>query len=396
MTKHSLNNSWHNSNLNIIDLLPSQPTSNSFRIRVENLRLSSALESKLFETFQKDLSEEQHNIRHSYLNENEEKELGAEVLLQRHRFTELIYQYKPFRQAALTVVQNIYLFKNRKIFFSSDHPSTEDERQDALMMLSNHDNNSAIQLSKTFQHLIISRIWHRIINNSTEEFTNQKEFIELNSVVENLNTLRNIYMVLSTGLVRKLVSNISPIYRESISQEDAEQIGSFGIARAAYRYHPSCGIRFSTYAYNWIQKEIQRQSLKNRLISLPTNIVEKYAKASKQNDETVIEKVSSIMQTSQVKNFQGVGDDTDMYPSTRENSPDMKVEKKQLAHLLNKGVEEILTSKSADIIRRRYGLPPYQAEQSVIEIAKAYKVTRSNIYQAHDRALSALKKELCF
>ncbi len=396
MTTHSLKNSWHRSNLNIIDLLPSQPTNNSFTERVKKLRLSSTLESKLFETFQNDLSEDQHNSRHAYLIENEEKELGAEVLLQRHKFTELIYQYKPFRQAALTVIQNIYLFKNRKIFFSSDHHSTEDERKDALMMLSNHGKNSTIQLSKTFQHLIIARIWHRIINNSTEDLTNQQEFIELNSVVENLNTLRNIYMVLSTGLVKKLVGNISSLYRESITNEDAEQIGSFGIARAAYRYHPSCGVRFSTYAYNWIQKEIQRQSLKNRLISLPSNVVEKYSKASRQNDEPLLEKVSLVMQKSQVKNFNGVGDDTDMYPSARENSPDMKVEQRQLTHLLNKGVDEILPSKSADIIKRKYGLAPYKAEQSVIEIANAYEVTRSNIYQTHDRAISALKKHLCF
>lgn len=93
-------------------------------------------------------------------------------------------------------------------------------------------------------------------------------FADLTNVVEKLNTLRNIYMLLTTNLVKKLTFRINKLYSNSIATEDACQIGSFGVARAAYRYHPSVGVRFSTYASHWIKKEIQRQALEGRLIRI--------------------------------------------------------------------------------------------------------------------------------
>ena len=79
---------------------------------------------------------------------------------------------------------------------------------------------------------------------------------------------------MTTGLVKKIISQLGDIYREGISNEDAYQIGSFGVAPAAYRYHHSCGVCVSTYAANWIRKEVQRQSLHGQLIKIFTNTIE--------------------------------------------------------------------------------------------------------------------------
>ncbi len=119
-----------------------------------------------------------------------------------------------------------------------------------------------------------------------------QNFIELHAIVEKLNTFRNIYMILTTGLITKFAAPHNNIYRESVTWEDAIQIGSFGVARAAYRYHQSSGIRFSTFAAKWIFKEIQRQSLKGRLIRISANTIEQYARAAKNKDKVNYSKFS--------------------------------------------------------------------------------------------------------
>jgi hypothetical protein len=79
---------------------------------------------------------------------------------------------------------------------------------------------------------ILARVWHRIISNSTKADLQDQQFIELHAIVEKLNTIRNIYILLTTGLVKKLATRINDIYKESVTFEDTIQIGSFGIARA--------------------------------------------------------------------------------------------------------------------------------------------------------------------
>ena len=270
-----------------IDLLATTPSSVPFAVRVRELILSPCLEKKVLQQEGR-MPDDRHAIPQCFghLTIEEEKELATEVLLLRHSFTEMVLNPREFRQAALTIIQNIYLFRNRKIFFGTlSSASSEEERQDALLLFSANPTRTSLPLAKTFQHLILARVWNRILSSATETDLQKPHFIKLHAIVEKLNTIRNIYILLTMGLVKKLASRINNIYKESITFEDSIQIGSFGIARAAYRYHQSLGIRFSTFAANWVFKEIQRQSLEGRLIRLPTNIVEHYTKAAK-NDDT--------------------------------------------------------------------------------------------------------------
>ena len=234
-----------------IDLLATTPSLVPFVNRVKELRLSPDLEQKVL--FQEGrLSVHSHSIPKAFihLTADEEKELATEVLLLRHQFTELVLTSKKFRQATLTVIQNIYLFKNRRIFFGTiSSTSSEEERKEALLLFSTNSTEVSFSLAKTLQHLILGRVWNRILSNSTKADLQEQQFIELHAIVEKLNTIRNIYIILTTGLIKKLASRINYIYRESVTREDAIQIGSFGIARAAYRYHPSSGVRFSRGAH---------------------------------------------------------------------------------------------------------------------------------------------------
>lgn len=377
----------------VVDLLPANKSEKSFRQRVSDLQLSKDLEQKIIACSEQHIDGPTDSQVHPTLTIAEEKELATEVLIYRHRFTEQVVEHRTFKQAALSVIQNIYLFKNRKIFFSSDSHSTEEERQEAILLLTNHATRS-VPLRYTFQHLIISRIWQRIIGKQPV-LDDEEPLKEIHFIVERLNTLRNIYVMLSTGLVRKLAAQISDIYKQSVSYEDAVQIGSFGIARAAYRYHPTMGVRFSTYASKWVFSEIQRQALRNRLVRISTNNIEQFSKALKSKDQDKINKYTEIL-----KHRSCTLTSDDLHQETAWSAEDQGslssvLERKQLRSVIEKTIDAVLSEKAADVIRRRYGFPPYEtAPQSVIEISKYYDVSRGSIYQLESNALKKLQHYL--
>ncbi|MCP4297220.1 MAG: hypothetical protein GY786_16585 [Proteobacteria bacterium] len=70
-------------------------------------------------------------------------------------------------------------------------------------------------------------------------------------------------------------------------------------------------------------------------------------------------------------------------------------EQQELQDILQKAIGELLSTKSADIIRRRYGLTPYRTQpQSAIAVGKTYGVTRSSIYQQENSAMEKLRRHL--
>lgn len=375
--------------LNIIDLLVTNPTTVSLKKRIEQLRLSSVLQEKTIAA-SRNISAQDANSD-NILSVDDEKELSAEVLLLRHRFTEIIYSHRVFRQAAITIIQNIYLFQERKIFFGTLGKTGDAERQEALFLFSGDPSSVSIPLSKTFQHFILARVWDRITSQANSELLESSAFAELHNVVEQLNTLRNIYMILTTRLVYKLTGKINSIYKQSIAMDDAHQIGSFGVARAAYRYHYSSGFRFSTFASRWVLKEIQRQSLESRLIKISSNTVENFSKATRFNDENLENITNHVLSNATVQLKEEPGDKGGMAFSSNDSDPSTLAEKKEFRVFLKEAVDNVLSAKSSDIIKRRYGLPPYdKQEQSVIDIAKTYGVTRGSIYQLEQQALKKL------
>lgn len=382
----------------VIDLLATVPSSLPFMDRVRLLHLSPGLEAKIFRAEYHLARSCPPPLKAETLKVADEKELATEVLLYRHRFTELLFNSQKFRQATLTVLQNIYLFRNRKIFFGNTEASAEYERQEALLLFSDISRRTGLPLEKTFQHLIIARVWNRILSQLPQNEMQDDQFIALHHIVEKLNTLRNIYMLLTTGLVKMLAAKTSTLYRESVTYEDAVQIGGIGVARAAYRYHQSCGVRFSTFAANWIFKEIQRQALDGRLIRISANTVEGYAKAAKRGDSASLGKYSALIANATAAREtlpEEYGCLTLTEFPAAGPSPVGLYEAAQLRSLLLSTIDLKLSAKSGDIIKRRYGLPPYLGrEQSILAISKTFGVTRSSIYQLEQSAIKKLQKYL--
>ncbi len=359
----------------LIDLLPIAEKEEEFDTIVKSLRLSQALTGKIFaeQRAQQELAPRHHN----HLEAEEENELATEALILRHQFTELVCNSLAFRQAAISVISNIYLFANRRIFFQAE-ANTEIERQQALLMVTTA--RPHIPLAKSFQHHILARIWNRICATHTPEYP-KKDFQALTAIITKLNAIRNIYITLSMGFIYKMAHKAPPLYMQGIASEDAVQIASFGVARAAYRYHPSIGVRFSTFSAKWIQKEIQRQALQGRLIRISPYTV---GRSKGQSVENAALQPPLLL----------ADDDREAADNYNKNIEE-QYDKKETLKIIEKFLATRLNAKSADILRRRYGLAPYCGKsQSVITIAEHYQVSRGSIYQLEQSSMRKLRSHL--
>lgn len=381
---------WKGNTHNIVDLLCTSPSNLGFTARVRRLQLSPELEEKVLHCHEHSKSCRKLSELACSLTRKDEEALATEVLFYRHRFTQCVLGSQIFRQAALTIIQNIYLFRNRHIFFQPSTENGAEERNLALKLFSSAEQKGSLPVAQSLRHPILARIWSRIVSQSDEEFCSQPSFLQLNNIVENLNTLRNIYVLFSSRLILKLAGKISPVYRQSLSYEDGVQVGSFGIARAAYRYHPSCGTRFSTYAAGWFYKEIQRQALNSRLVYISSNMVERYAKANRRAClQMGAEQLPQLSDATSV-----VEDELVQFCGWKTHAGhEQRIEESEQIEIMLTAIEQRLSPRSADIIRRRYGLEPYgKAPQSVIEIAEIYRMTRGRVYQLEQEALLFLRK----
>ena len=83
----------------------------------------------------------------------------------------------------------------------------------------------------------------------------------------------NLRMV--AGIARKYSGIVKHLTVDDIIQE-----GNVGLCRAAEKYDPSRGYKFSTYAYWWIRQAINRAiSDKERVVRIPCNAFESISKA---------------------------------------------------------------------------------------------------------------------
>lgn len=132
-------------------------------------------------------------------------------------------------------------------------------------------------------------------------------------ILINVVASRQAIMIANQGLVIFAAKNLSIFYSQAvktrkISRSDIVQMGNKGLARAIVMFDTSKGLRFSTYAVQWIQQSIEREYADtNRTIRLPVHVAELVKKVEKHRThfiarhhrEPSIEEAAEALGTSQ-------------------------------------------------------------------------------------------------
>lgn len=169
--------------------------------------------------------------------------------------------------------------------------------------------------------------------------------------------------------MRLVAHIIKKYYTQSAQQDDLISIGTIGLIKGISSYKPEKNVRLATYAARCIENEILMFFRSQKKL---------------QGEISLSETLDSDQDGGELYLMDVVGVEDTMLEDLDARDNHIRVRKL---------VEQCLTPKEADIIRRRYGLTG-ETPKTQREVAAAYGISRSYVSRIEKKALAKLEQAM--